>query len=254
MIFRTFADEILRKRAACPCEAAAALAKEEIMQSTLVIGDVHGSDLWQDIVAQRPECRVVFLGDYLDPREPLPRQVLLRNLENIIALKRARPDEVTLLLGNHDLHYFCEEAPIASRFDMDIAEDASRLFLDHFDLFQFARQEGRRLFTHAGVSQEWFERDFRGDPARPLDEQLNHPVGGQLEALMRVGEARGGQRGALGGIFWADRSELVDPLHGFDQFVGHNRVPRVIEAEGAHDNRVVYCDCLGEGLCLLLDD
>ena len=224
------------------------------MEPTVVIGDVHGLDWWKEIVERHSGCRVVFLGDYLDPWERMPGEALLRNLEEIVELKRRRPREVVLLLGNHDTHYFCEEAPIASRFDMDIAEEASRLFVENYDLFQNAYQSGNRLFTHAGVSQEWFAQDFRGDLSRPVADQLNHPEEWQVEALFRSGEARGGEPGALGGIFWADRGELTDPLHGFTQFVGHNRVPRVVECEGGHDNKIVYCDCLREGLYLYLEE
>ena len=223
------------------------------MRPAVVIGDIHGLDSWKWIVDSHPECKMVFLGDYLDPKEQVPKVELLRNLEEIVALKRSRPEDVVLLLGHHDLHYFCEEAPLGSRFNADMAEDASRLFRENYEVFQFAHQEGRRLFTHAGVSQEWFDRDFRGDASRPVAEQLNHPADWQVPALMRVGEARGGKRGALGGIFWADRSELFDPLRGFDQFVGHNRVPRIIECEGGHDNKIVYCDCLREGIYLYLE-
>lgn len=224
------------------------------MKPSVVIGDVHGLDYWKEIVASHLECKVIFLGGYLDPKERMSRFSLLRNLREIIALKQARPGDVVLLLGNHDLHYFCEDAPLASRFDEKIAGEASRLFSEHFGLFQFAYQEGRRLFTHAGVSCEWFECDFRGDPSRPVAEQLNRPAGWQLPALLRVGEARGSKRGALGGIFWADRSELLDPLHGFDQFVGHNRVPRIVECVGEHSNKIVYCDCLREGFYLYLEE
>lgn len=83
-------------------------------KATIAIGDVHGLDLWRDVV---------------------------------------------LLLGNHDLHYFCDEACVGTRFDMEIAADASKLFLGNIHLFQYAFQDGECLFTHAGVSQLWFDYD-----------------------------------------------------------------------------------------------
>ena len=102
------------------------------MRPAVVIGDIHGLDSWKWIVDSHPECEMVFLGDYLDPKERVPKVELLRNLEEIVALKRSRPEDVVLLLGNHDLHYFCEEAPLGSRFNADMAEDASRLFSEFF--------------------------------------------------------------------------------------------------------------------------
>ena len=219
---------------------------------TIAIGDVHGLDLWRDVVEAHPECRVVFLGDYLDPYGYVHKGKLLDNLRAIMQLKRDRPEDVVLLLGNHDLHYFCEDAYVGTRFDMEIAADASKLFLDNIHLFQYAFQDGEYLFTHAGVSQEWFDNDFCGDAARPIADQLNNPAADQVPALLRVGSARGGRACDTGGIFWADKSELEEPLYGFTQIVGHNRVAEVTEHTGPGGGRIVFCDCLRNGLYLYI--
>lgn len=214
------------------------------MKATVVIGDIHGLETWKGIVEEHPDCRVVFLGDYLDPIGYVPRERLLSNLTEIIALKERRPNEVVLLLGNHDLHYFCTDIDVSSRFDFAIGEKASRLFLEHIDMFQYAYQEGDYLFTHAGVSRAWFENDFHGDIHSPIAEQLNHPKDSQVPALCRLGHTRGGDEGATGGIFWADKRELSEPLPGFTQIVGHNRVAEVTTQEGDSGGKIVFCDCL----------
>ena len=224
------------------------------MKPMIAIGDIHGLDYWREIVEAHPGCRIVFLGDYLDPYEYIPGKTLLDNLRAIMALKRSRPDDVVLLLGNHDLHYFSSDAPIASRFNYQIAEKASLLFLENFSLFQYACQEGNKVFTHAGISQAWFTEDFRGDISRPIAEQLNHPSDAQVASLCRVGELRGGCKGDRGGIFWADIDELDDPLHGFTQIVGHNRVAEVTERQGTGGGKIVFCDCLRYGNCLYLEE
>ena len=217
------------------------------MKPIVAIGDIHGLNCWRKIAEEHSGCRIVFLGDYLDPYAYMSRKDLLANLREIIALKASRPDDVVLLLGNHDLHYFCGEAPVATRFDAQMKDAAASLFMQHRDFFCFAWQEGRTVFTHAGISQKWFAGDFRGDVSRPIAGQLNHPSGRQLASLFRVGQARGGPKGACGGIFWADASELSDPLHGFMQVVGHNRVKEVTERAGGCDSRIVFCDCLRMG-------
>ena len=74
----------------------------------------------------------------------------------------------------------------------------------------------------------------------------------QVPALLRVGYARGGHRGDTGGIFWADKSELEDPLHGFTQIVGHSRVEEVTERTGPGGGKIVFCDCLRNGLYLYI--
>ena len=221
-------------------------------KATIAIGDVHGLDLWRDVVEAHPECGVVFLGDYLDPYRYVHKGKLLDNLRAIMQLKRDRPEDVVLLLGNHDLHYFCDEACVGTRFDMEIAADASKLFLDNIHLFQYAFQDGEYLFTHAGVSQEWFDNDFCGDAARPIADQLNNPAADQVPALLRVGSARGGRACDTGGIFWADKSELEEPLYGFTQIVGHNRVAEVTGRTGPGGGKIVFCDCLRNGLYLYI--
>ena len=219
---------------------------------TIAIGDVHGLDLWRDVVEAHPECRVVFLGDYLGPYGYVHKGKLLDNLRAVMQLKWDRPEDVVLLLGNHDLHYFCEDACVGTRFDMEIAEAASWMFLNNIDLFQYAFQDGEYLFTHAGVSQLWFDYDFCGDAERSVAEQLNNPAADQVLALLRVGYARGGRRGDTSGIFWADKSELEEPLHGFTQIVGHNRVAEVTEHIGPGGGKIVFCDCLRNGLYLYI--
>ena len=221
------------------------------MKPIVALGDVHGLTYWKTVVEEHPGCRYVFLGDYLDPYGYIPRKELLRNLFEIILLKKLQPDDVVLLLGNHDLHYLRDDAPFCSRYDWQIADAASRLFRENAALFQNAYQEEKTVFTHAGISQAWFEEDFKGDASRPIADQLNAPSDEQLPALFRVGEKRGGRRGARGGIFWADITELDDPLHGFTQVVGHNRVREVTEHEGTAHNKIIFCDCLFAGKVLV---
>ena len=222
------------------------------MKPIIAIGDIHGLNYWGKIIEAHPGCRVVFLGDYLDPQIYIPREELLQNLENIILFKRESPEDVILLLGNHDIHYFNEEAIEASRFDSYIAKRAKCLFLENQDCFQYAWQEGKKLFTHAGIAHEWFTQEFHGDINAPVAIQLNHPSREQIPALFQAGRARGGSA-AWGGIFWADRSELNDPLHGFVQIVGHNRVRDITIHEGSHNNKIIFCDCLRAGNYLYLE-
>ena len=211
-----------------------------------------GSTYWQKVVSENPDCRYIFLGDYLDPYENFPRNQLIDNLKDIIQLKKERNDDVILLLGNHDLHYIRLDIDPCCRFDEAIAKDAYYLFLDNIHLFAYAFQEGNRIFTHAGISEKWFLSDFGGDVNKNIADQLNHPQPDQLPALYRIGRMRGGDYHAVGGIFWADIDELNVPLRGYTQFVGHNRVG-VIRKYVANDGMIFFCDCLYNKEYLKLD-
>jgi len=104
------------------------------MKDFIAIGDVHGLTRWKVIVNDHPDCHIVFLGDYLDPYEESSNEDIIRNLLDIIQLKQQRPDDVMLLLGNHDLHYFVEEMELSSRFNMEIAADVSEIFRSNYHL------------------------------------------------------------------------------------------------------------------------
>ncbi|MDL2283480.1 metallophosphoesterase [Odoribacter sp. OttesenSCG-928-G04] len=212
------------------------------MRPTIAIGDVHGLTYWKKIVKKHPKHQIVFLGDYLDPYDELSYKHLIKNLSEIIALKKARPTDVVLLLGNHDLHYFSSKIEQSWRYDYDLSPQAEKIFLTNRELFQFAYQEENCVFTHAGVTQKWFMEIFKGDATRNIADQLNAPKSEQESTLYTCGESRGGFD-EVGGIFWAGIEELFEPLVGYTQVVGHNRVQEVKE----HTNkggRIIFCDCL----------
>ena len=161
---------------------------------------------------------------------------------------------MVLLLGNHDMHYLHLHIDSCCRFDCDIEDAAHDLFYKNADLFHHAFQEGKRIFTHAGISETWFYDDFGGDPNKNIADQLNNPSRDQLPALFRVGEMRGGDINATGGIFWADLVELMrDHLKDYIQYVGHNRVDCVRKYFAPNDGQVVFCDCLYNKEYLKLD-
>lgn len=86
----------------------------------IVIQDIHGRNFWQAPVQEYiGREHIVFLGDYLDPypNERMTTDQAFRQLQYIVEFKEAHPDEITLLLGNHDIHYL---SPLgkASRFDL----------------------------------------------------------------------------------------------------------------------------------------
>jgi hypothetical protein len=211
-------------------------------ESLIVIGDVHGSTYWTEAVHDHPNCRYLFLGDYLDPYEQIEPEKLIDNLKNIIRLKQEQAQNVILLLGNHDLHYITEKIGRGTRWNSEVAAEAFELFTNNKDLFQYAYQEEDCVFTHAGISHNWFINYFRGDIRENIAGQLNNPTPEQETHLYACGIARGGLD-RYGGIFWADIRELNTPLRGFTQVVGHNRVDDITDVT-TNGGRVIFCDCL----------
>jgi hypothetical protein len=213
------------------------------MKSTVIIGDVHGSTFWKTAMDENPDCQTVFLGDYLDPFSDMDSNLLLDNLKEIIKLKESNPEKVILLLGNHDMHYITSDMDPCMRFDLEIYERANELFINNFHLFQYAYQEENCIFTHAGISYKWFVNDFQGDINQNIDNQLNNPTDEQAKALCQISEFFGGSEGTIGGIFFAHRQDLYEPLHGYTQIVGHHRMDDISEYQCEHGN-IIFCDAL----------
>lgn len=218
---------------------------------TVAIGDVHGLTNWQNIVEQHPEDKIVFLGDYCDPYGYIEDEDVVDNLWNILSFKKMNPGRVVLLLGNHDMHYIFDEEKFVqgTRFNPDLEETLHKLFTDNLEFFQYAYQDGEYLYTHAGLSAEWFRDDFgwkekvTKESLAEIENALNHPTEEQFEAMAQVGMMRGGWN-KNGGIFWADICEVSLPVTGLKQIVGHNQVDRPRTLSIDEKTSITFCDCL----------
>ena len=79
-------------------------------------------------------------------------------LHDIIELKKRNPEQVALLLDNHDVHYF-ESYPFFSRggrMSHERFDEIRGIFMENLDLFDLAKciccDKGLPyLFTHAGL-------------------------------------------------------------------------------------------------------
>ena len=213
----------------------------------LVIPDLHGKDIWKELVGT-PYDLCVFLGDYCDSYDHSNEQII-NNLLDIIQYKIDNMDKVILLLGNHELPYIYLDN---SRFKCsghrpEIDFTLNDIFYQNKNLFINAFQVGKYIFTHAGIQNHWFNNVFKGDPTYndtdSIAHQLNNPKDrDQLNALYHVGRRRGGYYD-VGGIFWCDKSELLKSLKGYFQIVGHTAIKKVIVQVGK-DSTVFFCDCL----------
>ena len=210
----------------------------------VAIGDVHGRDTWKDTKDSEAD-QIVFIGDYVDPHRPIPDFEVIRNFEEIIDYKKDHPERVTLLLGNHDAQYLHYPLYRCSGHRADLQETLGGLFRDNQELFQIAWQHERYLFTHAGVSQGWYDRHlttldkFNGSS---LAAKLNEIYDSEYrDILFEVGSERGGWH-SYGGPIWADQAETqFNFVDGFHQIVGHSRV-RDFEYYGDENASITYID------------
>ena len=175
------------------------------------------------------------------PRDGVNYEKALIEFTDIIEFAKQRPDDVTLLLGNHDAHY-CGLSLDLARYDYHHAWDLHKIYKDNEPLFQGAFLYNNALFTHAGISKEWLAHNNISENIETLvkyinskivfDEELRIPavyeVGEVLSPISDIGKSRGGYLPS-GGPLWCDVEEL-SKNPAFDgaliQIVGHSQLIR----------------------------
>lgn len=190
----------------------------EMAQHIIIIPDIHGREFWRKAVNELPkDAHVVFLGDCLDPYENewIYWTDAFKGLLDVIEFKKAHFEQVTLLFGNHDLHYLFPELK-GTRYN-EYKEDVIRAtFEKNLDCFQMAVEyvvgAKRYLFSHAGVHPEWVRKhsDLFGSADTITAETFNRLMFTDefVAALCDVSALRGGWS-RVGGMIWADMDEFV---------------------------------------------
>jgi Calcineurin-like phosphoesterase len=215
----------------------------------ITIPDLHGRDCWKRINIGEFDL-IVFLGDYVDS-DLIGREQVIKNLLDVIELKKRYPSKVVLLMGNHDAQYRYFPSYGCSEFDMLAKEQLAQIFQENKGLFCFAFQIGRHVWTHAGISNGWFGRCTEAisefSVSEPLDEIadiINQMVKSRfIGRVFSISLIRGGYE-QYGGMIWADKSETeTDHLVGIHQYVGHNRVAGITRF-GNKNTSIHYLDCL----------
>ena len=215
----------------------------------LVIPDVHGRSFWREPCADiNSYSRVIFLGDYLDPYgfDDITLPEAFANFCDIVAFAEAHRGKVTMLLGNHDLHYITTAAGRSTRHSPWMAERAAPIFDEQRQLFHLACQVGDTLFTHAGCLQGWIdEANLRyPDVKLSLDaDSINALLADEqhMRVLGMVGNRRGGSYNH-GSCVWADVNEHLITPSPIPQVFGHT-LQRLGPEIARPDMRILMLDC-----------
>ena len=207
------------------------------MQEIIIIPDVHGRNFWRTAAGLVKKHHLVFLGDYLDPYpgEGISSYTAYEELEEIVILKEKYPGNVTLLLGNHDLHYLAPK-PGGCRFDWSNAYKNRSFFYGSLSLFDIAffLQGGDRdyLFTHAGLLKGWVDKHeafigatYVANVVNEINSALHSPRYCEMiiAALSETSPTRGGTE-LFASPTWADTFDHRIDCFEFDgvyQIFGH---------------------------------
>jgi hypothetical protein len=194
----------------------------------LTVPDIHGRNFWEPALDYGGT--VVFLGDYTDPYpHEGTHKDSLRIMNQLVDLKKRNPKRVTLLIGNHELHYY-DPRYRCERFSQAMYEPYHQLLTgeDTADCFQLCRQTGRYLFIHAGITKYWYDRyRARMEPlGATLEKRMNRLFRQAPYAFYEASLHRGGIND-YGSPLWADVNEYGEEPEPFDkdiiQIIGHTQ-------------------------------
>ena len=194
------------------------------MSKILIVPDVHGRPFWHramELVDQVDQ--IVFLGDYLDPYqyEGISFDEAFEEFNEILEFKKEYPDLVTLLVGNHDMHYIIDEFMNCSRRNIEMQGQLHNLYNSNLDLFKLIHTEADWIFSHAGIYKEWMDKyEFELE-----DLKLTTFINTHWPSLEDLSWYRGGDN-PVGSCIWADirESSKHEVFPGYKQVVGHTQL------------------------------
>lgn len=206
----------------------------------IIIPDVHGRPFWKTAVRGREDQDIIFLGDYLDPYsyEGITPDDAFHNFQQILHFKHTHPDNVTLLLGNHDLGYYCTDINMC-RHDFVRHDQIRALFLAEPTCFQLctSRQVAGQtyLLSHSFVNRYWLEtcqRELQFTVSHPsqiadiLNAKFHDQQPQMFQLLAMASHYRGGDQ-AFGSMVWSDVLEVKDDgvfVDGIVNVFGHTQI------------------------------
>ena len=241
------------------------------MNKVLVIPDIHCRTFWKEPCKHIENFeKVIFLGDYLDPYgfEGLTFEDGIKNLKEIIQLKKDNMDKVVLLYGNHDCPYAFEEyydfSDYHSRHSKEYHDEVHQIFEENKNLFKFAFVVNDIIFTHAGIESEWLDRIIKCNSTdanvicKEINDLIHIPHG--LRKLYYITSARDGMDRCRSCI-WTDvynmmwdvdsitsPDTIIKPIHNIKQVFGHT-----IQAFYDKNGKIVFGNAIEFRNCKMLD-
>ena len=212
----------------------------------IFVGDLHGRDVW-NVIKVEDYDKIVFLGDYVDSFT-ISNSDIISNMLQLIFLKKAYPDKVVLLWGNHDAQYYDLMMGYCAGYRPTYASALNILFRDNVKLFDVAYQHGDLLASHAGVCGLWYDSVYLPSisPRYPSDmtvaEVLNDQFYDKRYRVFDIGKSSGGSD-IVGGPLWAryrDYTYLPPEDVIRTQVVGHTEVENIERHLGG---RLINVDC-----------
>ncbi len=210
----------------------------------IALGDTHGRDLWKQIVKVEEDFdKFIFIGDYFDTREGIDASTQIQNFKEILEFKKANPDKVFLLIGNHDFHYLKGCGETYSGYQQYAAMDINEVLQPAVTSghMQICHVFDEYIFSHAGLTNTWCENNEID--LYNIEESVNVRFMKNMESFkFEYGENldKSGDDVTQSPLWVRIPSLFRDMVKGFTYVVGHTTVKEMHMA-----SNIVAIDCLG---------
>lgn len=231
----------------------------------IVLGDTHGRNSWKAIAEKElATCdKFIFIGDYFDSRNQGHsgnRQIV--NFKEILELKKANPDKVVLLTGNHDYHYIRGIGETYSGYQAGYASEIGEIVEQAIKegSIQMAYLADGFLFSHAGLTKSWVSMFIRlhcekeeltmNNIEPVVDDTLVQLLNDYLVYQPNVFKFSTGENFSMTGdditqgpIWVRPYSLSKDKVQGVWYVVGHTpqRAVSIVD-----EHQIILTDCLGD--------
>ncbi len=223
------------------------------MSKTLILGDIHGRTIWQDIITKENPDKIIFLGDYVSTHDDITSEQQCSNLEDILNYKKDNIDKVILLRGNHDDQHLGYYWAQCSGFDKKVSEYLISVKNTFLDLTKWVHIENNVVYSHAGISKVWLNNVAKIDDVTKINDlEPSEIFGFWPDSPLDYSGYSTTQPPT-----WIRPSSLATcNITDYDQVVGHTPVFKIVniykECKGKRN--IWLCDSLDNKEYLLIED
>ena len=227
------------------------------------IGDIHGTDkfltCYKNILEKDNDCdKIIVFGDHFDPYEHFTIDEMIEKYNKFSDIAR-KDDRIISLLGNHDLSYYIIQYDRTNRTHrMQGASKITECIESNLDISYLVYKIDDWLFSHAGVSQEWYDHKFHWFP-ESAKKILTNQKGWEASELVQLvswydGDFSGYGDDTLQGCTWIRPSALCQtPFGDYNQVVAHTRVNEIVKVKMSNDKDLWLIDNCGKPEYLTLE-
>jgi len=223
------------------------------MGVSVYIPDLHGSDIFKLINPDEYD-NIIFTGDYFDSFSYSDEEHISMFF-SLLEFKKKYKEKITLLIGNHDDHYFnFPHHVMGGGYRTTLQKRLTAIVTPSvLEYFKPISVIGNIVASHAGISSIWYSL-FKKEFVKQFDEEFlmsssledafnAASYSRDLRSLFNMVDKRRNGSYTTGGIYWIDQETLkidgsFDP--NYVQVVGHSQLFTGIEYD--QDNKIFFID------------